>query len=81
MSFEEQLKELKIGIDKRLELFFSMIKARDDFISFSYKNIKDYLSSGGKRLKHLRTLWYSARPLGTMPLVSKRCRAVEAGLT
>ncbi len=51
MSFEEQLKELKIRIDKRLELFFSMVKARDDFISFSYKNIKDYLSSGGKRLR------------------------------
>ena len=51
MSFEEQFKELRKEIDKRLELFFSRIKAKDDFISFNYKNIKNYISGGGKRLR------------------------------
>lgn len=51
MSFEEQLKELKKNIDKKLELFFSRIKTKNDFISFSYKRIKDYILMGGKRLR------------------------------
>jgi len=51
MSFEEQLKELKSKIDERLELFFNSIKTKDDFISFNYERIKDFMLTGGKRLR------------------------------
>lgn len=51
MSFEEQLKELKSRIDERLELFFNGIKTKDDFISFNYERIKDFILTGGKRLR------------------------------
>ena len=51
MSFEEQLNELRAKIDKRLELFFRKIRAKNDFISFNYNNINRYITGGGKRLR------------------------------
>lgn len=50
MNFEDQLKELKGKLDKRLELFFAKIKARDKFLDFSYKTLASYMRSG-KRLR------------------------------
>lgn len=51
MNFEGQLNELKANIDKRLELFFRKIRAKNDFISFNYNNISRHIIGGGKRLR------------------------------
>jgi geranylgeranyl diphosphate synthase type I len=51
MSFEEQLNELKNSLNKRLELFFAKIKAKDKFIDLTYKTLASYVMMGGKRLR------------------------------
>jgi len=51
MSFEEQLNELKNDLNKRLELFFAKIKAKNKFIDLTYKALASYMIGGGKRLR------------------------------
>ncbi len=50
MSFE-QLNDLKISVNKRLELFFAKIKAKDKFVDLTYKALASYVMGGGKRLR------------------------------
>jgi geranylgeranyl diphosphate synthase type I len=51
MSFEDQLNELRTNLNKRLELFFAKINAKDKFIDLTYKALSSYIMMGGKRLR------------------------------
>lgn len=51
MKFEEQLNELKNVLNKRLELFFAKIQAKDKFIDLTYTALARYIMDGGKRLR------------------------------
>jgi len=51
MIFEQKLLELKIILDKKLEIFFAKIKAKDLFIDHSYKVLSNYVMDGGKRIR------------------------------